>query len=185
MSLSTFGSDALQARGTSKHRVTEPSLALVLERSLACYKGPDREGATGSTPHPLSRPGTSISQQDPGKVSVTPVEHGARARARRLPTFAVAIAQVPAIGIVGVVEAIVEGQPGDAGQQEQQDQEQQAHDTRHGHRASVSGARLESGAGWKEEKISQLEKPAAGGPGTPGFQHLFTSSVTDYGASSA
>lgn len=86
-----------------------------------------------------------------------------RARSRRPPTFAVAVAQVPAIGL-GVVEAVVEGQPRDTGQQVQQ--EQRAHGVTHGRRARVSGARLEPGAGWEEEK-NPLEKPAAGGVRAP------------------
>lgn len=54
------------------------------------------------------------------------------------PTFAMAVAQVLAMGAVGVVEAVVERQSRDAGQGQQQAQEQQAHGVMHGGSAGVS-----------------------------------------------
>lgn len=107
-----------------------------------------------------------------------PAEH--KARARRPPTFTVAVAQVPAVGIVGVVEAVVERQPRDAGQGVQQDQQQRAHGARHGCSARVSGARREPGAGWEEKKSKPVREACcreAGGPWVPAPTHSLNRSL--------
>lgn len=129
-------------------------------------KGPGREGAAGSTPCLSPVPTWSLhirtgARRGPGH----PGEH--RARARRPPTFTVAVAQVPAVGIVGVVEAVVERQPRDAGQGVQQDQQQRAHGARHGCSARVSGVRWEPGAGWQEKKNKPVREACCRGPEGP------------------
>ena len=82
-----------------------------------------------ASPRAPTQLGPCRGQETPS--SPTQTKSRAKSRAKRPPTFAVAVVQVPAVGTVGVVEAVVERQAGDTAQQEQQDRELQAHGVTH------------------------------------------------------
>lgn len=108
---------------------------------------------------------------------------------RRPPTFAIAIAWIPATGAVGIVEAIIEGQSRNAGQQEQQDQDPWAHCSA---APTAAAAPVHPGPGWgpganweeKENKKPIREAPLQGA-WDPSILHTLNHFIVHYEAPSS